>query len=125
MATRRGDTSGTDPGASNGQATSTARRLRTLYQVRELCAFAPSDREAILVEALNDADRGGPMVRQAGFGILCAILVMLLLAPLQASSATLALSGAASFCACFLLTRRACVRRHLRTRVTRRRTVQA
>jgi len=121
MTTRRLGTGDDGLDEAGNHARPGARRIPALYRVRELDAFAPSQREAVLREALSSTDRGWPFVRQCVVGILCAFLESALLLSQRENTVVMALAAAAAFCVSFLLIRRDNVRRRLRTRVARRR----
>ncbi len=98
-----------------------AARIAWFYRVRELDKFAPSEREGVLRDALQNADRGWFVVREVLMGLLCAVCASLLLLPQHWNSAAMALGVAAAFGAPFLLARRETVRQLLRQRRSRER----
>ena len=89
-------------------------RTPSFYRLRELDAFPPSERGALLHDALAGADHGWFLVRELALSLTCAAGVSLLLLPRHWSSGRTSLAVGAAFCICFLLVRRENVRRLLR-----------
>jgi hypothetical protein len=96
-----------------------ASRISWFYRLRELEAFAPSERAIVLREVLESADRGWVLVREVFLGLIGAACVTLLLVLPQWDCVPVVLVVAAAFGVPFLVARRHDVRRLLKQRWSR------